>query len=53
MVLHPRLVSAIARDLYVESVDVAANQRYIETPLAPPDPAPYERAVEGHAKAVA
>ena len=53
MVYHPRLVSAIARDLYLDSVDAAAHERYINAPLVPPDPAPYQRAVEGQAKAVA
>jgi cation diffusion facilitator CzcD-associated flavoprotein CzcO len=53
MVDHPRLVSAIARDLYLDSLDTAAHERYINTPLMPPDPAPYQRAVEGQAKAVA
>jgi FAD-dependent urate hydroxylase len=43
---QPRLIAAIARDLYVEGVDVAAHQRYIQTPLTAPDPAPYQRAVQ-------
>ncbi len=43
---HPRLVSAIARDLYVESVDTAAHQRFINAPTVPPDPAPYQRAIQ-------
>jgi cation diffusion facilitator CzcD-associated flavoprotein CzcO len=42
---HPRLVTAIARDLYREGVDVAANERFINTLPAAPDPAPYRRAV--------
>jgi cation diffusion facilitator CzcD-associated flavoprotein CzcO len=42
---QPRLVTAIARDLYRESVDVAANERFINAPLTAPDPAPYQRAV--------
>jgi len=42
---HPRLISAIARDLFVEGVDVAAHQRFINTPQTPPDPAPYQAAV--------
>jgi cation diffusion facilitator CzcD-associated flavoprotein CzcO len=46
---HPRLVAGIARDLYVESVDTAAHQRFIDAPLVPPDPAPYERAVQRRA----
>jgi cation diffusion facilitator CzcD-associated flavoprotein CzcO len=53
MVCHPRLVAAIARDLYVESVDTAAHERYMNAPIVPPDPAPYERAVEGHSRAAA
>jgi cation diffusion facilitator CzcD-associated flavoprotein CzcO len=50
---HPRLVAAIARDLYMESVDTAAHERYISAPLVPPDPSPYQRAVEGRRRAVA
>jgi cation diffusion facilitator CzcD-associated flavoprotein CzcO len=47
---HPRLVAAIARDLYRESVDVTANERYINTPLVAPDSKPYQRAVDGEPK---
>ena len=43
---HPRLVSAIARDLYLESVDTAAHQRFINSPLAAPDPAPYQEVIQ-------
>ena len=43
---HPRLVSAVARDLYVASVDTAAHRRWVESPESPADPAPYERAVQ-------
>lgn len=43
---HPRLVAAIARDLYVESVDTAAHQRFITAPTVPADPAPYQRAIQ-------
>ena len=50
---HPRLVSAIARDLYVESVDSAAHQRFINSPLAPTDPAPYQRAIQPRANEAA
>lgn len=50
MVDQPRLVTAMARDLYVEGVDVAANQRFINLPQAVPDPSPYERAVVGRAR---
>jgi FAD-dependent urate hydroxylase len=50
---HPRLVSAIARDLYVESVDTAAHRRFIVAPLVPPDPAPYQKAIERRARSAA
>jgi cation diffusion facilitator CzcD-associated flavoprotein CzcO len=50
MILHPRLVTAIERDFTVAGVDIATNQRFIEAPLTPPDPAPYERAVTGSAR---
>ncbi len=53
MAYHPRLVSAIARDLYLDSVDTDANERYINAPLLPPDPAPYQRAVDGKVPRVA
>ena len=53
MVDQPRLVSAIARDLYVEGVDVEANQRFINLPQVAPSSAPYERAVEGGMKGAA
>lgn len=53
MVDHPRLATAIARDLYREGVDIAANERFINAPQVPPDPAPYQRAVEGLAREVA
>jgi FAD-dependent urate hydroxylase len=53
MVDHPRLVTAIARDLYVEGVDVDANQRFVSLPQAAPDPSPYERAVVGRARSAA
>jgi len=42
---QPRLTSAIARDLYVEGVDIAAHERFINAPLAVPSSAPYEKAV--------
>lgn len=42
---QPRLIATLARDLFVDGVDVAAHERYIQTPLTPPDPAPYQRAV--------
>jgi cation diffusion facilitator CzcD-associated flavoprotein CzcO len=53
MVDHPRLVAAIARDLYLESVDTALHERYINAPLVPSDPAPYRRAIEGQAREAA
>jgi len=43
---HPRIVGAIARDLYVDSVDTAAHRRFVDTPTLPADPAPYEKAVQ-------
>jgi cation diffusion facilitator CzcD-associated flavoprotein CzcO len=42
---QPRLVTAIARDLYREGVDTAAHERFINAPLTAPSSAPYERAV--------
>ena len=50
---HPRLVSAIARDLYREGVDVAAHQRFISAPTLPADPGPYERAIQRRASEAA
>ncbi len=50
---HPRLVAAIARDLYRESVDTAVHERFINRLPVPADPAPYQRAVQGRARAVA
>jgi hypothetical protein len=50
---QPRLVAAIARDLYVEGVDVAAHERFIDAPLAAPSAAPYERSVVTRAREVA
>ncbi len=47
MILHPRLVTAIARDLTKADVDIAVNERFINAPLVPPDPAPYRQAVVG------
>jgi len=47
---HPRLVAAIARDLYVESIDPATHRRFINAPQPPPDPAPYLRAVQQQAR---
>ncbi len=46
-VVHPRLVTAIARDLFVDRLDVAAHKRFTEAPQTPPDPAPYQKAVSG------
>ncbi|MGD2167477.1 MAG: SidA/IucD/PvdA family monooxygenase, partial [Gammaproteobacteria bacterium] len=48
---QPRLIAAIARDLYVQSVDTAAYTRFIDAPVVPADPAPYQRAVERGAQA--
>lgn len=45
MVLQPQLVTGLCRDLFLEGVDVAVNRRYLQMPVAPPDPAPYRRAV--------
>jgi cation diffusion facilitator CzcD-associated flavoprotein CzcO len=42
---QPRLVAAIARDLYREGIDTAAHERFINAPLAAPSSEPYERAV--------
>ena len=50
---HPRLVSAIARDLYVESVDTATHRRFINAPVAPPDPTPYQSAIQQRASEAA
>src|SRR5690606_35534463 len=50
---HPRLVAAIARDLYVASVDSDAHERFFEAPLVPADPAPYRRAIARSAREVA
>jgi cation diffusion facilitator CzcD-associated flavoprotein CzcO len=50
---QPRLISAIARDLYVEGVDVAAHERFINAPLTAPTSAPYDRAVATRARQVA
>ena len=47
---HPLLVAAIARDLYVESIDPAAHQRFIGLPTTLPDPAPYQRAIQRRAR---
>jgi cation diffusion facilitator CzcD-associated flavoprotein CzcO len=43
---QPRLVAAIVRDLHLEGLDVAAHERYINTPLVAPDAAPYQGAVD-------
>jgi cation diffusion facilitator CzcD-associated flavoprotein CzcO len=42
---HPRLLSAIARDLFVDRIDVAAHKRFIEAPQTAPDPTPYQKSV--------
>lgn len=46
VVNHPRVIAAIARGLFVDDVDVAANERYINAPLAAPDPRPYQPSVQ-------
>jgi FAD-dependent urate hydroxylase len=53
VVIHPRLVEAIARDFLAEGVDVAQNRRFIDTPPRAPSAAPYERAVVGGVRQVA
>jgi cation diffusion facilitator CzcD-associated flavoprotein CzcO len=42
---QPRLTTAIARDLYGESIDTAVHERFVAAPLVAPSAAPYERAV--------
>ncbi|WP_116812508.1 NAD(P)-binding domain-containing protein [Steroidobacter cummioxidans] len=44
-VAHPRLIAAIARDLFVDGVDVAAHKRFSEAPQTAPDPTPYQKSV--------
>lgn len=44
-VTHPRLISAIARDLFVDRIDVAAHKRFTEAPQTGPAPTPYQKAV--------
>ena len=53
MVYHPRVVAAVARDLYQQSVDVAAHERFVHSPLIAPDPAPYQQRVEAGGRAAA
>jgi cation diffusion facilitator CzcD-associated flavoprotein CzcO len=43
---QPRVITAIARELYVEGVDVAANKGYMDAPVVPVDPELYQRAVQ-------
>jgi cation diffusion facilitator CzcD-associated flavoprotein CzcO len=50
---QPRLVAAIARDLYLDSLDPATHERYFNTAPVVPDPAPYRKSVETEAKAAA
>ena len=52
-VAQPRLVNAVAKDLYLEGVDVEANQRFINLPQVAPSSAPYEKSVEGGMKGAA
>ena len=42
---QPRLFAAIARDLFVEGVDVTAHKRYVDTPPTAPDRGPYQSAI--------
>lgn len=41
--LQPQLIAAISRDLFASSVDVTTSARLLTA--APPDPAPYRRAI--------
>jgi cation diffusion facilitator CzcD-associated flavoprotein CzcO len=50
---QPRLIATLARGLYVEGVDTAAHERFINLPLAAPSPAPYERVVDTRERDVA
>jgi cation diffusion facilitator CzcD-associated flavoprotein CzcO len=52
-VLYPRLFAGVARDLYVESVDVALHKQFVDTPLVAPSSAPYDSVVEGRSRDVA
>jgi len=42
---HPRLVSAIQKDLFLADVDTEANRRYLQAPAVAPDNSAYEKAV--------
>jgi hypothetical protein len=46
MVYHPRLVAAVARDLYADSLDIPVHERYVHAPLVAPDPTPYQSRVD-------
>ena len=50
---HPRLVRAVARDLYKENIDSAAHARFIDAPVIPADMAPYERSINGARRSAA
>jgi len=50
---QPRLVGAIARDLFLDGIDTAAHERFINTPLTAPSSAPYERVVATHEQSAA
>ncbi len=52
-IYHPRIISAVATDLYVASVETAAHRRWVEAPMSPADPAPYERALQTRAREAA
>jgi len=40
-----RLVGAITRDFLLDGVDLVQSRRWAQTPLVPPNPAPYQRAL--------
>lgn len=49
----PRLVGAIARDLYLQSVDVSINEHYIKTLDAVPDQSTFAHAIKSRVREVA
>jgi len=53
MAYHPRLVAAVARDLYADSLDIGAHEHYVHAPLVAPDPVPYQSRVAGNGRAAA
>lgn len=44
-VMHPRLIEALARALFLDNIDVMAHKRFSEAPQIPPDPSPYRKAL--------